>query len=48
MWLPTMTCRVMILLNLPYSLAEKWGIGQKGKDNGILILDKSSKPSAQK
>lgn len=24
-------------------LAEKWGIGQKGKDNGILILIKSKK-----
>ena len=24
-------------------LAEKWGIGQKGKDNGILILIKPKK-----
>ncbi len=28
-------------------LAEKWGIGQKGKDNGILILIKPQMPDAK-
>ena len=25
---------------MPNSLAEKWGIGQKGRNNGVLILVK--------
>ncbi len=28
-------------------LAEKWGIGQKGKDNGVLILIKPKMPDAK-
>ena len=30
----------MIKLIMPSGLAEKWGIGQKGLNNGVLILVK--------
>jgi uncharacterized protein len=29
-----------------YRLAEKWGVGQKGKDNGIVIMVKPKTPSS--
>lgn len=31
-----------------YTLAEKWGVGQKGKDNGIMIMVKPTGGSGQR
>lgn len=37
-WWSCLTCRACPIENYGYQLGRQWGIGQKGKDNGALLI----------